>query len=49
MCLSTKQTNKKAVIPGAHLLGSGFDVKHENNENSRRRNLVLKQCNYDKR
>ncbi len=38
----------KKIIPGAYALGTGYDIKYENNENSRRRSVILRYCNYQK-
>lgn len=39
----------KNVVAGAYVLGSGFDIKFENTENSRRKSIINKYCNYYKK
>ncbi|CAF0723375.1 unnamed protein product [Brachionus calyciflorus] len=41
-----KECNK--MIPGAYTLGTGFDIKYENSENSRRKSIITRYCNYQK-
>ncbi len=36
------------MISGAYTLGTGFDVKYENSENSRRKSVITRYCNYRK-
>lgn len=36
------------MIPGAYTLGTGFDIKYENSENSRRKSVITRYCNYQK-
>ena len=36
------------MIPGAYSLGTGFDIKYENSENSRRKSVVTRYCNFKK-
>lgn len=36
------------MIPGVYTLGSGFDIKFENSENSRRKSIINRHCNYQK-
>ncbi len=37
------------MIPGAYVLGAGVDIKYENSENSHRKTIINKYCNYVKR
>ena len=37
------------MISGSYLLGSGFDIKYENSENSRRKTIVNKYCSLQKK
>jgi len=43
-----KTLDCKRMIPGAYTLGTGFDVKLENGESSRRKSVVTRHCNYRK-
>lgn len=38
----------KRMIPGAYTLGTGFDIKYQSGENSRRKSVVARNCNYQK-
>lgn len=44
-----KTKNCEKMIQGAYALGAGFDIKFENNENSRRKTIIKKYCNYAKK
>ena len=45
---SQKSLECEKMIPGAYTLGTGFDIKYENGENSRRKSVILRYCNYQK-
>ena len=36
------------MISGDYTLGTGFDIKYENSENSRRKSVITRHCNYRK-
>lgn len=36
------------MIPGEYTIGAGFDIKYENSENSRRKSVIRRYCNYQK-
>ena len=40
-----KSMECEKMIPGAYTLGTGFDIKYENGENSRRKSVIVRYCN----